>query len=137
MIESILSFNFSDKKIFPDTKEGYIYISLRYFGRKESWANALSRYCDIDIEKKWEERRGLHAIRETPSILDRRKMARCDEKARGEETAANCRGSSIVAKFAPRFHARYHVFSPSFPRIPSRLSSSRYCDSNQEREKKG
>lgn len=28
MIESILSFNFSDKKIFPDTKEGYIYIFL-------------------------------------------------------------------------------------------------------------
>lgn len=49
-------------------------------------------------------------------------MARCDEKARGEETAANCRGSSIVAKFAPRFHARYHVFSlPSLAFLPDFL----------------
>lgn len=62
---------------------------LRYFGRnvKESWANTLLRYCEYRYREKMgrrKERGGLHAIRGTPSILDRRKMARCDEKAREE-----------------------------------------------------
>lgn len=62
---------------------------LRYFGRnvKESWANTLLRYCEYRYREKMgrrKERGGLHAIRGTPSILDRRKMVRCDEKAREE-----------------------------------------------------
>lgn len=51
-----------------------------------------------------------------------------------ERKAANCRGSSIVAKFAPEISfARYHVFLFPPSDIPSTLSSSsssRYCDSN-------
>lgn len=67
----------------------YFSMLLKYFGRnvKESWANTLLRYCEYRYREKMgrrKERGGLHAIRGTPSILDRRKMARCDEKAREE-----------------------------------------------------
>lgn len=95
---SILSANFSDKKIFPDpwipNRDIYIYI---YFSMLETlWEKRkgkLGRYCVIAISisrkngqegRKGGRKEGLHAIRETPSILDRRKMARCDEKAREE-----------------------------------------------------
>lgn len=126
---SILSANFSDKKIFPDpwipNRDIYIYI---YFSM---------------LEILWEKRKGKlgqHAI----ALLRyryREKMGRREEKGGGrrdctrfekrlrywtgekwldvtrkrERRAANCRGSSIVAKFAPRFHARYHVFFPLLP----------------------
>lgn len=95
------------------------------------------------LEILWEKRKGKlgqHAI----ALLRyryREKMGRREEKGGGrrdctrfekrlrywtgekwldvtrkrERRAANCRGSSIVAKFAPRFHARYHVFFPLLP----------------------
>lgn len=100
MIESILSFNFSDKKIFPDTKEGYIYIYfseilwekgklgqraialLRYryrekMGRKEGAARDSRNAFDIGPTKNgsmWREseRRGDH--RQLSRVIDRREI---------------------------------------------------------------
>lgn len=103
----------------------------------------LGRYCVIAISisrkngqegRKGGRKEGLHAIRETPSILDRRKMARCDEKAREE--------SRQLSRVIDRREIRPEIsrslsrfFSPS-SRIPSRLSSSRYCNSNLQRGKR-
>lgn len=65
--------------------------------------------CQQKEERKGKGRkRCTHAIWETSSILDQRKMARCDEKAREEN--ANCWRSSIVVVFACRFLIRYQTF---------------------------
>lgn len=99
MIESILSFNFSDKKIFPDTKEGYIYIFLwdtlgerkagptryrviaisisRKNGKKGGAARDSRNGFDIGPTKNgsmWREseRRGDH--RQLSRVIDRREI---------------------------------------------------------------
>lgn len=120
---SILSANFSDKKIFPDpwipNRDIYIYIYIslcsRHFGRnvKESWAAiALLRYRYREKMGRREEKGGG---RRDCTRFEKRLRYWTGEKwldvtRKRERRAANCRGSSIVAKFAPRFHARYHVF---------------------------
>lgn len=100
MIESILSFNFSDKKIFPDTKEGYIYIYfseilwekgklgqraialLRYryrekMGRKEGAARDSRNAFDIGPTKNgsmWRESERRGDRRQLSRVIDRREI---------------------------------------------------------------
>lgn len=52
MIESILSFNFSDKKIFPDTKERYIFLCARDTLGERKAGPTRYRVIGISISRK-------------------------------------------------------------------------------------